>query len=109
MSLVPFNEDIKCDCLQQNCPYCGKKLDTFSDYSDVINKYFNEKVVVAEFGFNSVTNKPFTFLYDFGHVNDDNVIVYTHGNRNTQDSRLFKLNQIRLASDIDLLTIFWGK
>ena len=46
------------------CPYCGKKLDTFSDYSDIISEHFNEKVVVAEFGFNSVTNKPFKFLYD---------------------------------------------
>lgn len=24
--LLPLNENIKCDCLQSNCPYCGQKI-----------------------------------------------------------------------------------
>jgi hypothetical protein len=24
MTLIPHNENVKCDCLQPHCPYCGK-------------------------------------------------------------------------------------
>lgn len=65
-------------------------------------------VVVAEYGMNSITGKPFKFLYDMGYYTSQGVVVYSHGNRNMQDAKFFQKEEIRVASMEDLGQIFWG-
>ncbi len=64
--------------------------------------------VVATYGFNNVLNKPFEFLYDFGYYNHYGCVVYQNGERNFQDSRAFKLEQVRVATKEDKKKYFWG-
>jgi hypothetical protein len=65
-------------------------------------------VVVAKYGNNSVTEKPFEHLYEFGYYTNHGCVVYLKGERNMQDSYAFKLDQIRVASESDINTHTWG-
>ena len=65
--------------------------------------------VVATFGYNSITKKPFSFLYDFGYYNIGGAcIVYKQGERNMQDAKCFELDEIREATEEDMNNLFWG-
>jgi hypothetical protein len=66
-------------------------------------------IIVATYGFNDITNKPYSFLYDFGYYTDNGCVVYIHECKNMQDSYAFKFNQIRLANKDDINNLFWGK
>lgn len=70
--------------------------------------YEKGETVVASWGYNSITKKPFEFLYDFGYYTDFGCIVYNHGERNMQDSVAFKLYQIRRATSEDMKNLTWG-
>lgn len=64
--------------------------------------------VVAKYGYNSVLQKPFEFLYEFGYYTENGCVVYIEGERNMQDSYAFKLEQIREATSKDLKNYSWG-
>lgn len=64
--------------------------------------------VVAKWGHNKVTGKPFEFLYEFGYYTKHGCVVYNKGECNMQDSHAFKLDQIRIATGIDLTNYSWG-
>lgn len=66
-------------------------------------------IVVATYGYNGVTGKPFQFLYDFGYYNNyGNCVCYTHGENNMQDAHCFDIEDIKIATKKDLKTIPWG-
>ena len=65
--------------------------------------------IIATYGYNDVLEKPFEFLYEFGYYTDNGCVVYIQGERNMQDSYALKMEQIRIASDIDLEDYTWGK
>lgn len=65
-------------------------------------------VVVAKWGYNDVTKKPFKFLFEFGYYTKYGCVVYKQGERNMQDSYAFKLKQIKFATDEDKRKYFWG-
>lgn len=66
-------------------------------------------VVVATFGHNKLTGKPFQQLFEFGYYNTKNgCVVYTKGERNMQDSYVFDKEQIKPATSINLRKINWG-
>lgn len=66
-------------------------------------------VVVATWGYNNITKKPFAFLYEFGYYTESGkCVVYKQGECNMQDSSLFELNEVRLATDDDMNEYFWG-
>jgi len=65
-------------------------------------------VVVAEYGTNKITGKPFRFLYDMGYYTSEGVVVYSHGNRNMQDAKFFGRDEVREATMEDLSQTFWG-
>jgi len=71
-------------------------------------KYERGETVVASWGYNDVTDRPFEFLYDFGYYTEFGCVVYNHGERNMQDSGAFKLYQIRSATPEDLAKLNWG-
>jgi hypothetical protein len=64
--------------------------------------------IVAKWGHNTVTNKPFEFLYEFGYYTQMGCVVYNRGECNMQDAHAFQLDQIRVASPEDLEEFFWG-
>ena len=64
--------------------------------------------VVARYGHNTVLDKPFEFLYEFGYYTKEGCVVYNQGERNMQDAHAFKLHQIRVATQEDLKEHFWG-
>jgi hypothetical protein len=64
--------------------------------------------VVGKYGYNTVTSRPFEFLYEFGYYTDHGCVVYKEGERNMQDSFAFKIAQIRVATDEDLENFYWG-
>lgn len=65
--------------------------------------------VVATYGFNTVLNKPFEFLYEFGYyTKSGKCVVYAQGERSMQDSCAFNLEQIRVATEDDLKNEYWG-
>jgi len=66
------------------------------------------ETVVASWGYNDITKKPFEFLYDFGYYTQNGCVVYNHGEHNMQDSSAFKLNQIRRATSEDMKNYSWG-
>jgi hypothetical protein len=65
-------------------------------------------IVVAKYGYNSVTKKKFKFLYEFGYYTKYGCVVYKKGECNMQDSYAFKLKQVRVATDKDLKKEYWG-
>ena len=65
-------------------------------------------VIVAKFGNNSVLDKPFEFLYEFGYYTEYGAVVYNEGECNLQDAHLFELDEIRLATDVDKRTFYYG-
>ena len=66
-------------------------------------------IIVATWGYNSVTKKPFSFLYEFGYYTEYGCVVYQQGCRNMQDSKAFKLDEVRLATEEDKGKFWWGK
>jgi len=70
--------------------------------------YEQGDVVVAKWGYNDITKKPFEFLYEFGYYSIYGCVVYRHGCRNMQDSAAFKLWQIRRATEEDKLNYYWA-
>jgi len=64
--------------------------------------------IVATYGHNTVLDKPFEFLYEFGYYTEYGCVVYKKGECNMQDASAFKLNQIRVATKDDLKKYFWG-
>lgn len=74
------------------------------------NEFYEGDTVICTWGYNSVTEKPFSFLYDFGYYNKrGKCIVYTHGEHSMQDAHCFEKNEVRLATSEDLNNEFWGK
>ena len=74
-----------------------------------MNKNINSgDIIVAKFGHNSVLDKPFEFLYDFGYYTEYGAVVYNEGECNMQDAHAFELNQIRLATDVDKREFTYG-
>lgn len=66
-------------------------------------------IVLATYGYNPVLKEPFSFLYDFGYYNTNgDCIVYNHGECNMQDAHCFKKEQVRLATQHELQTEFFG-
>jgi hypothetical protein len=65
--------------------------------------------ILATFGYNTIKNEPFKFLYDFAYYSPTHCIVYRHGEQNMQDAHAFKLDQIRKATKDDLKKYSWGK
>lgn len=65
-------------------------------------------IIVAKYGLNKATGKPFESLYEFGYYVRSGAMVYNKGECNMQDSHVFKLNQLRNATEDDLETLFWG-
>jgi hypothetical protein len=70
--------------------------------------YNQGETVVATWGYNNITKRPFSFLYDFGYYTKYGCVVYNHGERNMQDSSAFKMFQIRLATKEDMKKYYWG-
>ena len=64
--------------------------------------------IIAKYGFNTVLNEPFEFLYEFGYHTKYGCVVYKHGERNMQDSYAFKMEQIRIATKEDMKNYLWG-
>jgi len=65
--------------------------------------------VVCTWGYNIATNKPYSFLYEFGYISrTGNHVVYNKGERNMQDSHSFTPQQVRMATKQDLKIKFWG-
>jgi hypothetical protein len=64
--------------------------------------------VVATYGHNKVTNKPFKFLYEFGYYTDYGCVVYLKGECNMQDALAFKMDNVKVAAEEDLKEIPWG-
>lgn len=65
-------------------------------------------VVLATWGYNDITKKPFSFLYEFGYYTEYGCVVYKHGERNMQDAAAFKEEQVKLATPEDIRTNWWG-
>jgi hypothetical protein len=69
-------------------------------------------VIVATYGHNTVLDKPFEFLYEFGYYFGYNTksgcVVYNQGECNMQDAHAFKLDQIRIATPEDIKEHIWG-
>jgi hypothetical protein len=65
--------------------------------------------VVATYGYNKVTKKPYKYLYEFGYYNNyGGCVVYNRGECNMQDAHVFDLEQIRIATKKELSTLYWG-
>jgi len=64
--------------------------------------------IVATYGHNTVLDKPFEFLYEFGYYTEHGCVVYKHGECNMQDASAFKLDQIRVATPEDMKNHYWG-
>lgn len=100
------------DVMKELDEICDSKKHSKS--KDVIDTLYNSQrysegdVVIAKFGYNTVLKKPFEFLYEFGYYTKNGCVVYKKGERNMQDSRAFKLEQIRFATDSDMKKYFWG-
>lgn len=73
------------------------------------DKYSEGETVLASWGYNDITKKPFEFLYDFGYYTKNGCVVYNHGECNMQDSSAFKLYQIRRATSEDMKKYTWGR
>ena len=67
-------------------------------------------VVVARYGWNDITKKPFEFLYEFGYYSqvEGKCVVYNKGECNMQDSHAFDVANIRKATIEDLNEYYWG-
>lgn len=64
--------------------------------------------IVATYGFNTVTKRPFKQLYEFGYLGGTGkIIVYRQGERSMQDTSAFNPECIRLADENDLNDLFW--
>jgi hypothetical protein len=72
-------------------------------------KYEEGETVIATWGYNNITKKPFEFLYDFGYYSINGCVVYNHGERNMQDSSAFEMYQIRRATSEDMKKYTWGR
>jgi hypothetical protein len=72
------------------------------------DKFEQGETVVASWGYNDITKRPYEFLYDFGYYTANGCVVYNHGERNMQDSGAFKLYQIRRATSEDMRKYTWG-
>ena len=66
------------------------------------------QVIIAKFGWNDITKRPFEFKYEFGYYVDYGAVVYKEGESNFQDSALFKLGEIRLATEEDKENYYWA-
>lgn len=66
-----------------------------------------QKVVVT-YGFNPQTNKPFSFIYDFGYPTDRGYVVYVCGQASMPAARFFNKDSVRPATAEDLQSIFEG-
>lgn len=66
-------------------------------------------VVLATYGYNEVTKKPFKLLYEFGYYTTNGCVVYNQGERNMQDAHEFKMEQIILANETDIERYSWGR
>lgn len=64
--------------------------------------------IVATFGHNKVTKKPYKFLYEFGYYTNNGCVVYSQGECNMQDAHAFKLDEIKVATEKDLSLLPWG-
>lgn len=66
-------------------------------------------IVLAIFGHNKVTNRPYEFLYEYGYQNTSKKhIVYRPGECNMQDASCFDTKELRIATEKDILTKIWG-
>jgi hypothetical protein len=72
------------------------------------DKYEQGETVVASWGLNDRTKRPYEYLYDFGYYTKNGCVVYNHGECNMQDSGAFKLYQIRRATSEDMKNLTWG-
>lgn len=70
--------------------------------------YDRGDVVLASYGYNDITKRPFQFLYEFGYYTHYGCVVYNKGECNMQDSHAFKLYQIRQATEEDKKRFYWG-
>lgn len=103
----------------QECDFCESSENEYDDHGRLdittitcsYNKLKNISsgdTVVATYGFNDLLMKPFEFLYDFGYYTEYGCVVYNQGERNIQDSHVFKLSKIRPANKDDLKKLSWG-
>jgi hypothetical protein len=65
-------------------------------------------VVLCSWGHNTVLNEPFQFLYEFGYYTKEACVVYKQGESNMQDASVFKLEQVKLATQEDIKNNFYG-
>lgn len=65
-------------------------------------------IVVAIYGHNRLTNKPFQELYELGHYTKNGAVVHPRGKRSMQSSYTFNISKIREANEEELKTIPWG-
>ena len=65
--------------------------------------------ILCTYGFNKVLQEPFKFLYEFGYYSQSGkCVVYVRGERNMEDSYVFDLNQVKIATKEDLKNEIWG-
>ena len=84
--------------------YLAKKIKLIDWYRE-----FNRgDVVVCRYGYNNITKRPFTFLYEFGYYTKYGCVVYNEGERNMQDSHAFRIHQVHLATEKDKEEYYWG-
>lgn len=78
------------------------------EYPDEFKK---EDTVVARYGWNDVLLEPFEFLYEFGYYSQTRgkCVVYKQGECNMQDSYVFDVANIRLATKEDKKEYYWGR
>ena len=74
------------------------------------DEFKREEIVVARWGWNNITKRPFEFLYEFGYYSatEGKCIVYNHGERNMQDAHCFEVANIRKATPEDIMENYWG-
>ena len=65
-------------------------------------------VVLATFGHNTVLNKPFRFLYEFGYYTKDACVAFPKGESSMQDAKLFELSEITIPTEEELDDAIWG-
>lgn len=73
-----------------------------------MNELKRGDVVLCTFGWNNVLNAPFQFLYEFGYYTKYGCVVYKQGERNMQDAKAFKLDEIQLATPEDIKKHWYG-
>lgn len=71
---------------------------------------FNEgDIVLCQWGYDKKTNTPLVSLYEFGYDSPDGFVVYIMGNNKEQETVVFDIDKVRLATESEKEQYPWGK